>query len=52
MPTLAEKVRLAAQQGHGILYFYWEGLWGQYAGPEGAEARRFGFSQLHRSLLR
>ena len=51
MPTLAEQVRLATQQGHGIIYFYWEGLWGQYAGPEGTEARRFGFSQLHRDLL-
>ncbi len=52
MPTLAEKVRLAAQSGHGIIYFYWEGLWGQYAGPEGAEARRAGFNQLHATLLR
>ncbi|MFM7652713.1 MAG: glycoside hydrolase family 10 protein [Vulcanococcus sp.] len=52
MPTLSEKVRLAAQRGHGIIYFYWEGLWGQHAGPEGAETRRTGFNALHRSLLR
>ena len=50
MPTLAEKVRLSAQRGHGIIYFYWEGLWGLHAGPEGAEARRAGFNQLHRSF--
>jgi uncharacterized lipoprotein YddW (UPF0748 family) len=52
MATLSEKVRLAAQRGHGIIYFYWEGLWGQYAGPEGAETRRTGFNALHRNLLR
>jgi uncharacterized lipoprotein YddW (UPF0748 family) len=51
MPLLAEKVRAAAQRGHGIIYFYWEGLWGQHAGPEGAAARQLGFGQLHRSLL-
>jgi uncharacterized lipoprotein YddW (UPF0748 family) len=50
MPTLAEKVRLASQRGHGVIYFYWEGLWGLHAGPEGTEARRNAFSQLHRSL--
>jgi uncharacterized lipoprotein YddW (UPF0748 family) len=52
LPSLAEKVRLAAQRGHGIIYFYWEGLWGQYAGAEGAAARLSGFSLLHRSLGR
>jgi uncharacterized lipoprotein YddW (UPF0748 family) len=50
LPVLAEKVRLASQRGHGIIYFYWEGLWGLHAGPEGAEARRAGFNQLHRGL--
>ncbi|MEY4297273.1 MAG: hypothetical protein RLZZ423_452 [Cyanobacteriota bacterium] len=50
MPTLSDKVRLAAQRGHGIIYFYWEGLWGLHAGPEGGEARRRGFQQLHSSL--
>ena len=47
MATLAEKVQLAAARGHGIIYFYWEGLWGQHAGPEGASYRRQMFQQLH-----
>ncbi|MFN7900045.1 MAG: glycoside hydrolase family 10 protein [Synechococcaceae cyanobacterium] len=47
MATLAQKVQLAAARGHGIIYFYWEGLWGQYAGPEGASYRRQVFQQLH-----
>jgi uncharacterized lipoprotein YddW (UPF0748 family) len=48
MDVLAEKVRLSLDRGHGVIYFYWEGLWGQYAGAEGGEARRAGFTQLHR----
>ena len=51
LPALSEKVRLAAERGHGVIYFYWEGLWGQHAGPEGGELRRNGFSQLHRNLF-
>jgi hypothetical protein len=47
MAILAEKVQLAAARGHGIIYFYWEGLWGQHAGPEGASFRRQMFQQLH-----
>ncbi len=47
MATLAEKVQLASQRGHGVIYFYWEGLWGRYAGPEGGEYRREAFRQLH-----
>lgn len=47
MDTLAEKVRLAAERGHGVIYFYWEGLWGQYAGPEGGSYRQALFQQLH-----
>ena len=47
LPTLSEKVRLAADRGHGVIYFYWEGLWGRYAGPEGGEARRAGLQDLH-----
>jgi len=47
MAILAEKVQLAAARGHGIIYFYWEGLWGQHAGPEGANFRRQMFQQLH-----
>ena len=47
MDSLAEKVRLAAERGHGVIYFYWEGLWGQYAGPEGGAYRQAMFQQLH-----
>ncbi|MEB3199582.1 MAG: family 10 glycosylhydrolase [Synechococcaceae cyanobacterium] len=47
MATLARKVQLAAARGHGIIYFYWEGLWGQHAGPEGGDYRRQVFQQLH-----
>jgi uncharacterized lipoprotein YddW (UPF0748 family) len=36
MDTIAEKVQLAASRGHGVIYFFWEGLWGKYAGSEGA----------------
>ena len=48
MATVAEKTRLSLERGHGVIYFYWEGLWGQHAGPEGAAARRQGFRQLLR----
>jgi hypothetical protein len=41
----------AAERGHGVIYFYWEGLWGQYAGPEGGEARKQGLGRLHQSLF-
>jgi hypothetical protein len=50
MATLAEKVRLAKGRGHGVIYFYWEGLWGLHAGREGAEFRQRAFRDLHRSL--
>jgi uncharacterized membrane protein len=44
-------VRLAAERGHGVIYFYWEGLWGQYAGPEGGRARQQALERLHQSLF-
>jgi uncharacterized lipoprotein YddW (UPF0748 family) len=46
MATVAEKTRLSLERGHGVIYFYWEGLWGQYAGPEGQQLRRDGFREL------
>jgi hypothetical protein len=52
MATLNEKVRLATARGHGVIYFYWEGLWGLHAGAEGAGARQSAFRQLHQSLGR
>jgi hypothetical protein len=51
MATLAQKTQLATSRGHGVIYFYWEGLWGQYAGPEGGEARKQGLGRLHQSLF-
>jgi uncharacterized lipoprotein YddW (UPF0748 family) len=47
MATLSQKVQLAAQRGHGIIYFYWEGLWGMHAGKEGAAFRQQAFRRLH-----
>ena len=52
MVTLAEKARLAASRGHGVIYFYWEGLWGLHAGREGGSYRQSAFRQLHRELER
>ena len=48
MATVAEKTRLSLERGHGVIFFYWEGLWGQHAGPEGPQLRRLGFRQLLR----
>jgi uncharacterized lipoprotein YddW (UPF0748 family) len=47
IPNLREKVKLAAERGLGVIYFYWEGLWGQHAGPEGKAARQAAFRSLH-----
>jgi uncharacterized lipoprotein YddW (UPF0748 family) len=52
MTTLAEKVRLAKGRGHGVIYFYWEGLWGEHAGREGPALRQRAFTDLHRSVQR
>jgi hypothetical protein len=43
-------VRLATARGHGVIYFYWEGLWGVHAGKEGAAQRLAAFRQLHQSV--
>jgi hypothetical protein len=51
MPVLRQKVKLAADKGLGVIYFYWEGLWGTYAGPEGAAARQAGFRSLHEATF-
>ncbi|MEA5475354.1 family 10 glycosylhydrolase [Synechococcus sp. CCY9201] len=52
MSQLEEKARLAAQRGHGVIYFYWEGLWGQHAGPEGGAQRKAAFRRLHGQIFR
>ena len=51
MENLSQKVQLAAQRGHGVIYFYWEGLWGTYAGKEGGPYRRATFAQLHNAVF-
>jgi uncharacterized lipoprotein YddW (UPF0748 family) len=51
MDILSRKVQLAAQRGHGVIYFYWEGLWGTHAGREGGPFRRAAFSDLHAALF-
>lgn len=51
MATLEQKVRLSAARGHGVIFFYWEGLWGQYAGPEGAAVRQAAFRRLNREVF-
>jgi hypothetical protein len=50
MATLGEKVRLATARGHGVIYFYWEGLWGVHAGREGGPQRLAAFGQLHQRV--
>ncbi|MFN9644169.1 MAG: glycoside hydrolase family 10 protein [Cyanobacteriota bacterium] len=51
MATLSQKASLALGRGHGVIYFYWEGLWGQFAGPEGAAYRQAAFQRLHQEAL-
>ncbi len=46
MPVLAEKMRLSHERGYGVIFFYWEGLWGAHSGREGATFRRKVFQQL------
>ena len=40
IPILTEKKRLSNEQGYGVIYFYWEGLWGKHSGTEGSELRK------------
>ena len=51
MENLSQKVQLVAQRGHGVIYFYWEGLWGTHAGREGGPYRRATFAQLHTAVF-
>jgi uncharacterized lipoprotein YddW (UPF0748 family) len=46
IPDLTEKMRLSRERGYGIIFFYWEGLWGAHAGKEGAEFRRKALIEL------
>ena len=46
MDVLKEKVRLANDRGYGVIYFYWEGLWGKHSGSEGPQYRKKVFKQI------
>ena len=46
MPVLREKVRLSHERGYGVIFFYWEGLWGVHSGDEGAASRKEAFQFL------
>ena len=50
MADLEAKVRLARQRGHGVIFFYWEGLWGRHVPPQDRESRRRGFRELFSDL--
>ena len=45
IPVLEEKIRLSRERGYGVIFFYWEGLWGVHSGVEGSAARREAFLQ-------
>ena len=46
IPVLADKTRLSNEQGYGVIYFYWEGLWGEHSGKEGAAFRKKALQKL------
>ncbi len=46
MAVLEQKVRLARDRGHGVIFFYWEGLWGKHVAERYRDLRREAFTQL------
>lgn len=46
MAVLKEKVQLANERGYGVIYFYWEGLWGKHSGSEGSRYRKDAFINM------
>ena len=46
MPVLEQKVRLARERGHGVIFFYWEGLWGRHVSPQQQDERFRFFKKL------
>ena len=46
MPVLREKVRLSRERGHGVIFFYWEGLWGRHVPERYRDNRRQQLEQL------
>ena len=43
---LKEKVRLSRERGHGVIFFYWEGLWGRHIPEQNRDDRRGQFEQI------
>ena len=46
MSALRQKVQLARAKGHGVIFFYWEGLWGKHVKPQDRKIRFNAFRQL------
>lgn len=46
MQDLREKVRLARERGFGVIFFYWEGLWGSHVPEDEREDRYKSFVKL------
>ena len=46
MSVLRQKVKLARAKGHGVIFFYWEGLWGRHIPERDRARRREAFRQL------
>lgn len=46
MNALKDKVRLSRQRGHGVIFFYWEGLWGKHVPKRLQDYRREAFEKL------
>jgi len=46
MAVLEQKVRLARDRGHGVIFFYWEGLWGVHVPDRYRQIRRNAFAKL------
>ena len=44
--VLRQKVKLARAKGHGVIFFYWEGLWGRHIPERDRARRREAFRQL------
>ena len=43
---LKQKVRLARERGYGVIFFYWEGLWGRHVPENKRQQRLRAFRQL------
>ena len=46
MAVLEQKVRLARERGYGVIFFYWEGLWGQHVPKQYQNIRQDAFKKL------